>query len=153
MSLPGLHADMDQSPRLVHKRQEVQGIANMYQSGPDDGGLVVVRGSHKLHRSYFDHAGKFTEDEEPQQEQKGGQHFEYDELEWYKENGAEIVKVCANEGDLIRESKLPSHFLSLEEVTPAFPLHSDCAPNELDRAVQRRNKSLPWCLRLPMLHA
>ena len=89
---------------MVHQRQEVQGIANMYQSGPDDGGLVVVRGSHKLHRKYFDHAGKFVGDlVDPPEKPGGGQHFEYKELDWYKENGAEIVKVCANEGDLIRE--------------------------------------------------
>ena len=94
---------MDQNPRLVHQRQEIQGIANMYESGPNDGGLVVVKGSHKIHREYFDSMGKFPVSEKASSDDHDGLGYEYPELEWYTKHGAEIIKVCANEGDLIRE--------------------------------------------------
>ncbi|ORX35381.1 hypothetical protein BD324DRAFT_632596 [Kockovaella imperatae] len=94
---------IDQSPELVHKRQEVQGIANLYPSGPNDGGLVVVKGSSKLHRQYFDEHGRFPFDAnvDPKNVKERGMHFDYKELDWYLAHGAEIIKVCANEGDFI----------------------------------------------------
>ena len=44
---------MDQSAWKVHELQEMQGIANMAESGPDDGGLVVMKGSAKLFDKFF----------------------------------------------------------------------------------------------------
>ena len=96
--------DIDQNPYLVHQRQEVQGIANLYPSGPDDGGLIVVKGAPRLHKQYFKEKGKYQETFEDGKPPDAHGHFDAEELEWYLAHGAEIVKVCANEGDLIRRS-------------------------------------------------
>ena len=78
----------------------------MYHSGPDDGGLVVMKGSHLLHRPYFDSIGAFQH-EQYVAGQRNGHDYDIKELDWYLDHGGEIVKVCANEGDLICEFELP----------------------------------------------
>lgn len=48
---------MDQSPcrRGMHV---IQGIVNLNDCGPDDGGLLVLEGSSKLIEEYFDVIGR-----------------------------------------------------------------------------------------------
>lgn len=51
--------DMDQNPRRIDQLELYQGIANLAPNGPADGGLCVLRGSHKLHGECFDAIGGF----------------------------------------------------------------------------------------------
>ncbi len=69
----------------------IQGVANLAPSGPDDGGLVVVPGSHLTHAAFFEG--------HPQGSQKS---------DWYKLSDAEkaphrasAIKVCAQAGDFL----------------------------------------------------
>lgn len=74
----------------------------MSPNGENDGGLCVLKGSHKLHEAHFKAIGGFRPEAD-----RGPKENSYlyppQDFEWYKEHGAEAVKVCANEGDLIRE--------------------------------------------------
>ena len=64
------------------------------------GGLVVMAGSHKLHHQYFDSIGGWQPDKDLGFA-KNGYTFSIEELDWYQEQGCEVVKICANAGDLI----------------------------------------------------
>lgn len=91
---------MDQNPRRPDRFELYQGIANLAPSGPDDGGLVLLKGSHLLHADHYAAIGGFRA------EQDGGEtenqyQFTADDVAWYKSRGCEEVKVCAGEGDLI----------------------------------------------------
>ena len=92
---------IDQNPRTIAALELCQGIANLSDNGPDDGGLVVVKGSHRFHDQYFDSIGGINpalvgEDVE-------GYDYSMKDVDWYLERGCEIVKTCAKAGDLIRK--------------------------------------------------
>lgn len=80
----------DQSP-LRKGEWSIQGLVSLTESGPDDGGLVVVPGSHSEHEAFFaDH---------PSGSQKS---------DWYKLAESEkakyrdrAIKVCAKPGDFL----------------------------------------------------
>jgi ectoine hydroxylase-related dioxygenase (phytanoyl-CoA dioxygenase family) len=59
-----------------------------------------MAGSHRLHQQYFDHIGGWQADKDLGFG-KNGYTFAVDDLEWYRKNGCEEVKICANAGDLI----------------------------------------------------
>jgi len=89
---------IDQAPRRLGLVC-AQGIINFAPNGPEDGGLVVLRGSHSLTQEFFkrypDVLGRKTwgpEDWFP---------FTREEVGWFTEAGCEVVKVCAGPGDLI----------------------------------------------------
>lgn len=87
---------IDQSPYRTGL-QCAQGIINFSPNGPKDGGLVVLKGSHKLTESYF-------ECHEKDQKTWGSTDwfgFTPEQVEWFKERGCEEIKVCADPGDLI----------------------------------------------------
>lgn len=63
-----------------------------------------MRGSHILHQDYFESIGGFDKSADIGEVFEGYQ-FKMGELDWYKERGCEIVKVCADAGDLIRTSR------------------------------------------------
>jgi ectoine hydroxylase-related dioxygenase (phytanoyl-CoA dioxygenase family) len=95
---------IDQSPfrRGLHC---VQGIINISQSVPEDGGLVVYPGSHKLNDRFFD-----TQTDRTSWEEKDFYLFSEKELAWYKDRGIEPVKVCAEPGDLILWDSRTVHY-------------------------------------------
>ena len=85
----------------------IQGIVNLNDCGPDDGGLLVLEGSSKLVEEYFDIIGRgetrtwgpidfyaFSEDQE----------------EFFKERGCKWVKVCCEPGDLILWDSRTMHY-------------------------------------------
>ncbi len=86
---------IDQSP-LRRGLHCVQGIINLSPSGPEDGGLVVYPGSHKLTDEFFD-----TQTEKSSWERRDFYTFEQKQLEWFKAKGIAPEKVCAEVGDLI----------------------------------------------------
>jgi ectoine hydroxylase-related dioxygenase (phytanoyl-CoA dioxygenase family) len=80
----------DQSP-LRRGEWSIQGLVNLAESGHDDGGLVVVPGSHLEHQAFFEGHPKGTQKDD-----------------WYKLTDAETAryasrtrKVCAQPGDFL----------------------------------------------------
>ena len=97
---------IDQNPHRISQLDLCQGIANLSDNGPDDGGLVVVRGSHKLHAQYFVSIGGVQAENDKGEEFEGYDYSMVD-VQWYLSKGCEIVKTCAKAGDLIREHSQP----------------------------------------------
>ncbi|KIW12060.1 hypothetical protein PV08_09334 [Exophiala spinifera] len=90
-----------------------QGIINFAPNGPQDGGLVVVRGSHNHIDPYFKKFGI------PSESRTWGSEdyftFTQEEVDWFKEQGCEVVKVCAGPGDLIIWDSRTIHYNRLPE--------------------------------------
>lgn len=95
---------IDQSP-LRRGMHCVQGIINLSPSGPEDGGLFVYTGSHKLNDEFFD-----TQTEKSSWSSKDWYKFERDQLEWFTEKGIKPQKVCADVGDLILWDSRTIHY-------------------------------------------
>lgn len=76
--------------------QCVQGILNLAPNGPDDGGLVVLKGSHNANETFFklhpESAGAGTWGS------MDWHGFNEKEVEWFKSRGCEEIKVCAEPG-------------------------------------------------------
>lgn len=94
---------MDQNPRRNQTFELYQGIANLSESGPEDGGLCVLAGSHVLHQQFFDATGGFKKEQDAGANQNG-YNFTQEDINWYKKRGCKEVKICCGEGDLIRKS-------------------------------------------------
>ncbi|KAM0809971.1 putative Phytanoyl-CoA dioxygenase [Seiridium cardinale] len=86
---------VDQSP-LKRGLHCVQGIVNLAPCGPEDGGLVVYPGSHKLFDEFFD-----SQTDSDSWMPKDIFHFSKEQLKWWKDRGIAPQKVCAEPGDLI----------------------------------------------------
>ncbi|KAJ0336040.1 hypothetical protein COL26b_012697 [Colletotrichum chrysophilum] len=96
---------IDQSPmkRGVHC---VQGIINLLPNGPEDGGLVVYPGSHKLNDEFFD----THPDVALLPNNKDVYLFSKEELAWFENRGLRPHKVCADVGDLIMWDSRVIHY-------------------------------------------
>lgn len=88
---------VDQSP-LRKGMQCVQGILNFARNRPHDGGLIVVKGSSKLNEQFFKSHDVHGRKTWGPADWFG---FEQKEVDWFLERGCEVVKVCAEPGDLI----------------------------------------------------
>jgi len=95
---------IDQSPfrRGMHC---VQGIINLSHSGPEDGGLMVYAGSHKLHDEYLD-----TQTDKSSWLSRDLFPFNKGQLEWFTAKGLKPHKVCADVGDLILWDSRTIHY-------------------------------------------
>lgn len=104
-STPWPHVDQNPNRKGM---QCVQGILNLAPNGPEDGGLVVLKGSHKLNELFF----------KTHPETKGAgtwgsmdwHGFDEEEVLWFKQRGCEVMKVCANPGDLILWDSRQIHY-------------------------------------------
>ncbi|KAJ5898945.1 hypothetical protein N7495_003689 [Penicillium taxi] len=87
----GAWQHVDQSPfrKGLHC---IQGVINLSHSGPEDGGLVVYPGSHKLFDAFFETTDKST------WSKKDAYLFNDEQLACF---GIQPEKVCAEPGDLI----------------------------------------------------
>ncbi|PVH99936.1 hypothetical protein DM02DRAFT_672322 [Periconia macrospinosa] len=98
---------VDQNPKRKGM-QCVQGILNLAPNGEHDGGLVVLKGSHKLNELFF----------KTHPETKGAgtwgsfdwHGFDEEEVDWFKQRGCEMIKVCADPGDLILWDSRQIHY-------------------------------------------
>ena len=119
-------SDIDQNPKYLDELQLCQGIANLSPNGPDDGGLVVIRGSHKLHHQFFDTKGGINGAADRGEEFEG---YDYtmDDVQWYNKHGCEQVKICANAGDLIRKSPAGSAIID-PKVFDSRTIHWNASP-------------------------
>ncbi|CZT45027.1 uncharacterized protein RSE6_05300 [Rhynchosporium secalis] len=87
---------VDQSP-LRKGVSCVQGIINLSEAGPEDGGLMCYPGSHLLSEEFFD-----TQTDARTWTRKDWYKFSKEELEWFTwKKGLKPLKVCAEPGDLI----------------------------------------------------
>lgn len=107
---------IDQSPfrRGLHC---VQGIINLSTSGPEDGGLMVYPGSHKLTQEFFD-----TQTDKATWTKKDYYHYEKEQLEWFKNKGLKPLKIEADYGDLI--------------LWDSRTIHYGSEPNELGKTIR-----------------
>ncbi|OQD69737.1 hypothetical protein PENPOL_c002G03751 [Penicillium polonicum] len=98
---------IDQSP-LREGMQCVQGILNFAPNGPQDGGLLVMKGSTKLMPEFFKtHSGTIGRETWGPSDWFG---FHESEVKWFEERGCEIHKVTAEAGDLILWDSRTMHF-------------------------------------------
>ena len=87
---------IDQSPLRNGVQCCVQGIINLSNSGPEDGGLVVFPGTHKLTKEFFD-----TQTDKATWDERDYYAFTDEQLEWFAPRGIKHQKVCAEAGDLL----------------------------------------------------
>lgn len=95
---------IDQSP-LRRGLHCVQGVISLSNSGPEDGGLVVYPGSHKLNDEFFD-----TQTDKSTWEVLDRYSYTPQELKWYTDRGVKPHKVCAEHGDLILWDSRTVHY-------------------------------------------
>ncbi|KAJ4298140.1 hypothetical protein N0V90_006039 [Kalmusia sp. IMI 367209] len=98
---------VDQSPNRKGM-QCVQGILNLAPNGPEDGGLVVLQGSHKLNEEFFKaHPGL---KDRPTWGPADWFGFANEEVAWFEQRGCTQRKVCADPGDLILWDSRTIHY-------------------------------------------
>ncbi|KAH7107121.1 hypothetical protein BKA62DRAFT_753892 [Auriculariales sp. MPI-PUGE-AT-0066] len=107
MAKPWPH--VDQSPLRTHMHC-VQGIINLYENGPQDGGLMVLRESHKHYVELF--YDKFAKDKPENGWTVVDIHrFSDEQMKWLESRpGAEWHKVCAKPGDLLLWDSRVCHY-------------------------------------------
>lgn len=86
---------VDQSP-YREGLQCVQGIVNLSEAGPEDGGLVVFPGTHKVTERFFR-----ERTDKASWSRRDFYKFSPDELAWFEAQGFAEKKVNARPGDLI----------------------------------------------------
>lgn len=95
---------VDQSP-YREGLQCVQGIVNLSSSGPDDGGLTVYPGTHKVTGEFFrNHTDR------SQWTRKDFYRYTSTEIAWFEKKGYREHKVAAGPGDLIIWDSRLVHF-------------------------------------------
>ncbi|CAD6563606.1 MAG: hypothetical protein TREMPRED_000009 [Tremellales sp. Tagirdzhanova-0007] len=89
---------VDQSP-LRRFKHCVQGIMNLYENGPNDGGLMVLEGSFGLYNAFFES----HEDDAPPGgwDEKDSYRFDEKQLRWFYDRGCTWRKIEAEAGDVI----------------------------------------------------
>ena len=106
----GAWPHVDQSP-LRKGLQCVQGILNLAPNGPDDGGLIVLKGSSAVNELFF----KTHETDRKTWGPTDWFGFTDEEVGWFKAKGCEPVKVCADPGDLILWDSRTVHYNCLPQ--------------------------------------
>ena len=91
-------AHCDQSP-LDTGMSCIQGIMNLNHNGPEDGGLIVLKGSSALYAQLYE----AFEDKKPAEgwNTKDRHDHTEDQLQWLYDRGCDWEKVCAEPGDLL----------------------------------------------------
>ncbi|EXJ79491.1 hypothetical protein A1O1_08755 [Capronia coronata CBS 617.96] len=105
---PWPHVDQSPQRKGLHC---VQGIINIAPNGPQDGGLVVMKGSHHHFTEFFKH----NEGKRADWGSEDWRGFSEEQMEWFKERGCELTKVCAGPGDVILWDSRCVHYNVLPE--------------------------------------
>jgi hypothetical protein len=108
----------------------VQGLLNLKPCGPNDGGLVVYKGSHKGHQQFFIDKGTMTEEEKKRAgiKKEGPAYWKDYPSNWYKlDHDNEIdaahlakyerIKVCCDPGDFLVWSSRTLHYAEAIDTT------------------------------------
>ncbi|PWY93531.1 hypothetical protein BO94DRAFT_511159 [Aspergillus sclerotioniger CBS 115572] len=93
----------------------VQGIVNLSNAGPNDGGLIVMKKSAALFDQFFEENPVTGPTPWRTAKHKDFHPFHDKDLEWYRERGCELVKVCAEPGDLILWDSRQMHWAQFGE--------------------------------------
>ncbi|KAJ5662812.1 hypothetical protein N7507_003543 [Penicillium longicatenatum] len=108
---------VDQSPTrkgLSCARYYQHGTINLFEAGPKDGGLQLLRGSLDLFDKFFqEHPPKPKAADAPGQFDWYG--FTLEDVAWFESHGCSLVKVNAEPGDLIIWDLRTVHYASLPE--------------------------------------
>lgn len=119
----------------------VQGIINLSPAGPKDGGLVLMKGSSKLFDQFF---GLNPPD---RTQGIGAKHYDFypfkeHHVDWYKQQGCEILKVCADPGDLILWDSRSMHYAEFPQSETIRTIIYACfTPASLMSEEDRRKKA------------
>lgn len=113
---------VDQSPHRIGT-QCVQGILNFAPNGSKDGGLVVLKSSHSMNQEFFKTHNVLGRKTWGPDDWFG---FEQSEVRWFEERGCELVKVCAEPGDLILWDSRTVHYNVLPESQNLRALICEC---------------------------
>ncbi|KAK1676391.1 phytanoyl-CoA dioxygenase [Colletotrichum godetiae] len=95
---------VDQSP-YRQGLECVQGIVNLSKAGPEDGGLTVYPGTHKITESFFKEHTDMSE-----WTRKDFFHYTPEQISWFEKQGYQEHKVVAEPGDLIIWDSRLIHF-------------------------------------------
>lgn len=89
-------------------RHCIQGLLNLLPNGPDDGGLMVMRGTADLFKQYFEEHKHL----EPPQGwlKRDGYPWKEEELQWFKDRGCEWVKTEMEPGDFVLWDSRSVHY-------------------------------------------
>jgi hypothetical protein len=95
----------DQSPERKGM-QCVQGLLNYQPNGPDDGGLIVMKGSSKLFDQFFAEKREQDDHEDKPPEEANFKDlfiFKEQDVQWFKDHGCELIKTNLEPGDMVRD--------------------------------------------------
>ncbi|CAG8129126.1 unnamed protein product [Penicillium salamii] len=112
---PWPHCDQNQNRKGM---QAVQGLLNYAPNGPNDGGLMLMKGSSKLFDEFFKHKREsFDHEDAPPPEIKYMDLFLFSEkdVNWFKEQGCELIKVNMEPGDFVLWDSRTMHYACLPE--------------------------------------
>jgi ectoine hydroxylase-related dioxygenase (phytanoyl-CoA dioxygenase family) len=111
-SQPWPHCDQDPDKKELAC---VQGIVQLSEAGPEDGGLVVMKGSAALWKTFFVENPVSGPTPWRTAKHKDFHPFTQDNLAWFESKGCELVKVCAQPGDLILWDSRQVHWAKFGE--------------------------------------
>ena len=122
-----------------------QGVVLLSDAGPQDGGLIVMRGSSVLFEQFFK--------ENPPREKGADAPGQFDwygyttaELKWFEEHGCEMVKIDAVAGDMVIWDSRTIHHASLpQSKQPRTVVYACYTPRALASEVDLQLKA--DCLR------
>ncbi|CAK7219742.1 hypothetical protein SBRCBS47491_003953 [Sporothrix bragantina] len=107
----------DQNPNRKGM-QAVQGLLNFAPNGPQDGGLVLMKGSAKLFDAFFARDREQDDHEDaPPPEIKFMDLFLFNkkDVQWFKDQGCELVKIDMEPGDFVLWDSRTMHYAQLPE--------------------------------------
>eukprot|EP01103_Thecamoeba_quadrilineata_P021571 TRINITY_DN9959_c0_g1_i1.p1 TRINITY_DN9959_c0_g1~~TRINITY_DN9959_c0_g1_i1.p1 ORF type:complete len:428 (+),score=84.85 TRINITY_DN9959_c0_g1_i1:53-1336(+) len=133
----------DQNGCIKPNRTCVQGLVNYFEAGPDDGGLVVVPGSHKIFREWY---RRRKSDLERKGEFILVSDFEDPNSIWnneIKREGLQPIKVCSRAGDLVLWDSRTIHCNAPAKITYSIPIE---VPKDQDHSLLLRRLVCYVCM-------
>ncbi|WVF67421.1 hypothetical protein IAT40_002177 [Kwoniella sp. CBS 6097] len=109
--------DIKQDPAIVEKFAKVwgtdeliasYGIMNLLPNGPEDGGLMILKGSKALYKELFE----AFDDVKPERGWNKNDRHDHtpEQIQWLIDHGCEYHKVCAEPGDLLLWDSRTIHY-------------------------------------------
>ncbi|KAI8686823.1 hypothetical protein NCS56_00343600 [Fusarium sp. Ph1] len=112
---PWPHCDQNQHRKGM---QAVQGLLNYAPNGPDDGGLMLMKGSSKYFDEFFAQKREaYAHEDAPPPEMEFIDLFLFNEadVKWFEEKGCKLTKVNMEPGDFVLWDSRTMHYAKLPE--------------------------------------